>query len=139
MLPSLCQINSTGQGREGGRERVRAGGWVQSFHQRVFLSPLLFPSPCEGVPTPEWAIHSVIACQRSKSHIVFAGNHTWQKEQALPKVLLNIMHPSHTFTSSILLKFSATTTGCIISTEVDPVDAFGITMNYMDHPHVPLF
>lgn len=39
MLPPLCQINSTGQGRDGGRERVRVGGWVQSFHQRAFLSP----------------------------------------------------------------------------------------------------
>lgn len=39
MLPPLCQINSTGQGRDGGRERVRVGGWVQPFHQRAFLPP----------------------------------------------------------------------------------------------------
>lgn len=66
LLPPLCQINSTGQGRGGGRERVRVGGWVQSFHQRAFLSPL-FLSLCEGVPTPEWAIHSVIAFQEVKA------------------------------------------------------------------------
>lgn len=42
MLPPLCQINSTGQGREGGREKCDGvGGCVQSFHQRAFHSPLL--------------------------------------------------------------------------------------------------
>lgn len=29
--------------------------------------PLLFLSLCEGVPTPEWAIHFAIACQEVKS------------------------------------------------------------------------
>lgn len=42
LLPPLCQINSTGQGRGGGRERVWVGGWVLSFHQRAFLSPFSF-------------------------------------------------------------------------------------------------
>lgn len=39
MLPPLCQINSTGQGREGGREKCERGGCVESFHQRLFHSP----------------------------------------------------------------------------------------------------
>lgn len=67
MLPPLCQINSTGQGREGGREKCERGAGFSPFIKGPFILPSFFFSLCKGVPTPEWAIHSVIAYHEVKA------------------------------------------------------------------------
>lgn len=41
MLPPLCQINSTGQGREGGREKCEWGAGFSPFIKGPFILPFL--------------------------------------------------------------------------------------------------
>lgn len=90
------------------------------------------------MPTPEWAIHSVIAYQEVKATLSTLELKPGRNDKLLLRVLRNILHQPHAFTFTILLKFSATKTGCRICSKVHPIDVLGITMNYVDHSHVPL-